>query len=392
MNASNSDKNSGVEVPSDHLLTAQKELSVEERILLAGKEGRAAGQGATDEQGAPIRQHILRILALDAEVRVRIALADTLAENALAPHDVVMQLARDVDLVSSPLLRLSEVLTDKDLLEIVSAQSSSAKMAAIAQRKHVAPPVCMALIERGPVDVAELLLHNKGADIPEPGYMGIVEKHGQKHSIQAGLVDRSALPPTVIERIVAMVSSDLLTRLVDRHDLPVAVAAKLALSVRDRATLGLASGLSADAMDKLVDQLSSERRLTQSLLLRSLCLGNFELVIHAIANRANLGVGYVRERLFGGMSDKIDELWSRGSLPTALLPIAKAALQIMRETEVEGPKWDASYYRGRITERLLSQFADFPHFTDEDLAFIVAASGTNPAGPDDFTSSGKTLH
>lgn len=378
-----------IDVPPDHLMRTQGALSIEERIALARHEGLCPPSTAEDDFLK--RRHILHLIALDAEVRVRMALADSLAENLDAPHDLVLMLAQDVDLVASPLLRQSEVLTDEDLMAIIECQTSATKMADTAVRDTIGPVVCMVLIEKGDATVAELLLRNEGADIPEPGFLGIADRHGRLPGIQSGLVERSSLPPTVIEKVVALVSAELLNRLVERHDLPLAVASKLASTTRDRATLGLATGLSSDAMSKLVDQLSSERRLTHSLLLRSMCLGNFDLLIHAIAVRCALGVGYVRERLVNGPASKIDELWSRAALPPTLLPLAKSSVQILLETNSDGAKWDVDHYRGRVAERMLSQFADYPEFSEIDLSYIMAAAGSHAGHPDDFAPS-QRLH
>ncbi len=56
------------------------------------------------------------------ELRVREALAAHLKNSPDLAHDVAVALARDVDSVSLPMLKFSEVLTDEDLIEIVRDQ------------------------------------------------------------------------------------------------------------------------------------------------------------------------------------------------------------------------------------------------------------------------------
>src|SRR5262245_9187293 len=94
-------------------------------------------------------QHILRIVAQDVEIRVRQALAETLADKSNAPPDVVLALAKDDELVADPILRLSEILKPDDLVAIVQSQRNTKKMTAIAQRRNVAPSVCLAIVEHG---------------------------------------------------------------------------------------------------------------------------------------------------------------------------------------------------------------------------------------------------
>ena len=58
----------------------------------------------------------------------------------------MLALAKDEDLVASPILRLSEVLKPEDFVAIIQSQKSHAKMAAIAERRGVPPIVSLALI------------------------------------------------------------------------------------------------------------------------------------------------------------------------------------------------------------------------------------------------------
>jgi len=59
-----------------------------------------------------IAEDIFRKLVKDVEVRVREALATHLKNSPDLPHDVAVALARDVDSVSLPMLKFSEVLID----------------------------------------------------------------------------------------------------------------------------------------------------------------------------------------------------------------------------------------------------------------------------------------
>src|SRR3546814_9519942 len=70
---------------------------------------------------------IFRRLVADAEVLVRQALAANLKTTADLPHDLAVALARDVDSVSLPVLKYSEVLTDDDLIEIVQIGRASCR-------------------------------------------------------------------------------------------------------------------------------------------------------------------------------------------------------------------------------------------------------------------------
>ncbi|MSO72314.1 MAG: DUF2336 domain-containing protein [Rhodospirillaceae bacterium] len=251
------------------------------------------------------------------------------------------------------------------------------------------PDVCLALIERGDADTANHLLRNPGADISEPGLHRIVDRHGELYDVQSSLVARAALPASVIERAVAAVSFDLVARLVERHKIPVAAAGKLALATRERATLGLTSGLPLDSMRSLVEQLMAGGRLTSSLLLRSLCLGNLDFTIYAIAIQSRLSIDYARSRLMEGDNLKLRELWLGAELPARLLPVAKAAIAIMKDTSIEGMKWDVAFYRRCIVQRLITGVADLSsEFSDDDIKELLAEATGGDVQLQDFVPDG----
>ena len=109
------------------------DLSVEARAGTVASLASEFQQGTLTESERSMVEDIFRIMVKDAELRVRMALAQNLKENPGVPHDVALNLARDVESVSLPILRFSEVLTDEDLIEIVHGQGA-AKQVAIASR------------------------------------------------------------------------------------------------------------------------------------------------------------------------------------------------------------------------------------------------------------------
>lgn len=219
----------------------------------------------------------------------------------------------------------------------------------------------------------------------------IIDRYGDRVNIQEGMIDRELLPATVIERAVALISAHLLTRLVAHHRLPVNVAAQLALETRDRATLGLTSGLDAEGMNTLATQLFEEGRLTQSLL-RSFCVGNLELVIHAIAVKCSLSPGYVIDRMTSRRSGEFEKLWARPGLPAKLLPVTGAAIDILVQTNAESEKWDATYYRRRIVQRMVTQFMDLSvEFSDEDMEYLIGDADKDGAQLSDFVPAEATI-
>ena len=366
--------------PADYLSTAGLTLSVEERIKLA----RFAGAQKVVGPDEGMANYIIRIVALDAEVRVRQALAETLAENSAAPREIVHALVRDEELVAVPLLTVSEILTEGDLLQIIAEQISGAKLSAIARRREVSEAVCGALIEQGDEGAVAQLLRNDGARVSEPGLNRVIDRYGDREPIQAGLIDRRFLPPSVMERVVSLVSSELVSRLISRHDLPDTVAARLVTEARSHAVLGLTAGISSDALFDLIQQLAENGRLTRQLLLRSLCLGNLDFVMHVVAQRANLGVVYVRDRFSSRRIEDLRGLWMKARLFPEIFPVLKAAVAVLEDSVLDGGKWGILHFRSRIIERIVTGSDSVDGlWEDEEFAALMAASRQGSA-EDDF--------
>jgi uncharacterized protein (DUF2336 family) len=109
----------------------------------------------------------LRHLARDPAPQVRQSIADTLADQPDAPHDLVLALARDADpAVSEPLIRLSHVLTEADLLGLVEAPPGAEARCAVARRLNLAATLVEALVASGDDDAIAALRRNPTACIP----------------------------------------------------------------------------------------------------------------------------------------------------------------------------------------------------------------------------------
>jgi len=370
---STSGTTSNVVIPAEYLTAAREKLSVEQRIALARNNQLflEPGAGLADTEREVLRR-ILLIVAQDVEVRVRQALAETLADKSGAPHEVVLALANDDDLVAAPILRFSEVLKPEDLVAIIESQKRHAKMSAIAERRGVPPSVCMALINHGDDKIADRLLQNPGADISDIGLNAIVDRYGKSASVQKELINRDALPATVIEKVVSLASAEFITRLIDRHLLPESVGTKLALEMRERAVLGFTFGLTSEGMSALVDQLISENRLTPGLILRSLAVGNMELIIHAIALRCQLGIEYVRDRLVRTEPESVQKMWQAAEMPASYLPLALVAISVL--VEARNAQWTAAQCRAQIAERFFAQNPGVEKMLGaDDVKFLRAA-------------------
>lgn len=207
------------------------------RVALAGKIAVLMPTLPAPEQDK-VRDHVLEVLrklAHDQAVRVREILADALHSLPNAPHDVVVQLARDVELrVAEPVLRHSPVLTDDDLIEIIKSTPIPGAVTAIAGRNLLTPVVTSVLAQLDDNEAVAALLGNSSAQIREDTLDKLLERAPSQPSWHEPLVRRPMLPLNAIRRLAQFVATQLLDVLRQQPQIDEESALEIAQLVRTR--------------------------------------------------------------------------------------------------------------------------------------------------------------
>lgn len=349
------------------------------RAETAAKIASQFGETGLSDKERVLAQEIFRVMVKDAEVRVREALAQNLKENAAVPHDVALALAKDVDSVSLPMLQFSEVLTDDDLIELVRSQDPT-KQVAIAQRRRVSEKVSDALVETHDEAVVSTLVSNVGADLSEGSLQKVVDEMGSSESVQEAMVGRPKLPVTVTERLVTMVSEKFRDRLAASQDLPADMATDLILQSRERATVTLSTESDDDEVENLIRQLHENGRLTASIIMRALCMGDVRFFEAAMSRLTGLPLINVRQLIHDSGRLGLKAIYEKAGLPEAQYPAARAAIDVARETDYDGLANDRERYSRRMIERILTQYGDLGvEFESDDLEYLLTKMGTLPS-------------
>ena len=319
-----------------------------------------------------IAEDIFRKLVKDVELRVREALASHLKNSPDLPHDVAMALAKDVDSVSLPMIKFSEVLTDEDLIEIVRDQGA-AKQVAVAQRPSVSPRVADALVDTGNDKAVARLVANDGAKLTEKLLGRVMDEFEASDAVSDSLARRPNMPASVSAQLVEKLSERLQDFLLSKHDVSPDVASNLILQARERATMSLVDYGSTDAeLDNLIEQLFRRDRLTPSLLLRSVCMGDINFFERAIARLADLPLQNARILIHDQGLLGLESIYMKADLPKRLFPAFRAGIELVRETDYDGGANDRSRFIERMLERILTQFEDpQSRLTEEDINYLM---------------------
>ncbi len=336
-------------------------------------------QGDLSPSERAMAEQIFRIMVKDAEVRVREALAVNLKENPNVPHDVALTLAGDVDQVALPVLQFSEILSDADLVQIVRSQGA-AKQKAIAARPKVSAVVADAIVDGADKEAVVTLVSNEGAEITETSFEKVIDKFGEDEAVQAPMVKRSALPVTIVERLVHRVSENLREHLLTHHEMPPSIAADLILQARERATIGLSTASAEEDVERLVHQLYSNGRLTPSIVLRALCMGDMKFFEYALARRVGIPVLNARMLIHDSGDLGLQGLYGKSGMPKSFYPAIKAAIAVAKEMSYDGEDGDRERYARRMLERVLTQYGDLGvDFDNDDLEYLLAKMNDLPA-------------
>lgn len=141
---------------------------------------------------------------LDAEARQ--GYADEVAAEPNLPRSVANALAGDPESVVARLvLRLSPVLTDRDLAAIALNQSQE-HLAAIAERVRLSESVTDILVDRGDNGVLKTVGGNEGAEFSDEGFNRLLERGRAEPLIPRAVAIRSDLSEGRAERVMRMLA------------------------------------------------------------------------------------------------------------------------------------------------------------------------------------------
>jgi uncharacterized protein DUF2336 len=162
----------------------------------------------------------LEILASDQLANVRTILAQTLKDVTQVPEDLINKLARDSELcVACPILEHSPVLSDNDLLDIITSGISSGALGAISNRASVSHTVSDAIVDTHDIPAITTLLCNDSAQIREETLDQLVEHSREIEEWQGPLVQRPQIGDNAAQRLAEFVAENLLETLNGRTDL-----------------------------------------------------------------------------------------------------------------------------------------------------------------------------
>ena len=336
-------------------------------------------KGSLTEDERHIALKIVEVLARDTERQVREAIATHVKSCPFLPRKIANTLAQDVESVAVPIIRYSEVLSDDDLLSVVRSDSV-AKQLAVAKREAISPIVADALVDTRNKEIVDSLLANQDAELWERSLHKVVDSFGDDGAIQALLVERPMLPLTVTERLITRISEDLRERLIDRHNIPAELAHELIGQGQERAIAQtLVSDNRAGEVERLAASLFAKGKLTPTLVLRALCMGDLRFFEASMATMAGIPVESTRTLLYDRGLDGLKSIYGKTTLPLELFNAFRVAVDVIRSVgREESEGWRKDYTR-RIIDRLVKAYrevcpSDLEHVLSQISRHVIKQS------------------
>jgi uncharacterized protein (DUF2336 family) len=369
----------------EDIRTLVKGATPDERALAARKLCQNMGRAPLSDEDRALAGDILRVMAADAAELVRKAIAETLMASDVVPRDVAVRLARDVEAVSLPILACSPAFTDADLAEIVRL-GGPVRQVAIARRPTLSQTVTDTLAEHGGERAVSTACANPGAEFGEGGLQRVIDRFEASERVLAAVAYRNALPLSVTERLVSLVSGQVREHLITHHAISPEAALEIATGAAERATVDLVdqAGRAAD-VKAFVTHLRIEKRLTASLLLRALAHGHMTFFEHGLAELA--GVPHHRTWLMIHDAGPLGlrAIYERAGMPARLFPAFRAAVDTFHSMDFDGGPKD----QARFQERMLQRFLTQPEAAArEDVDYLLDRMGQMAAEAREIAAAG----
>lgn len=329
-----------------------REPSAAMRVRIVQKITTGYNTGTFSESETNLANEIFRLLLKDTEMKVRRLIAEELKSNMQVPHDVIWALANDHHDVAVPVLQFSHVLTEEDLILIVRATRDHPKLQAIAKRDSISKELSHSLIETRDDTVAKMLLNNPNATLAETTMEVVLEEFARDHSVLEELVLRGGLPYNFAEKLFTSVSDALKKQLTRKYRLSRHVVEEVTTNARQTAVLQFISPwMSQQDINLLVEQMHRNKRLTDSVIVRSLCIGDLRFFEAAIAKRVGVPVSNARILLMDPGPLGFKALYDSSGLAPSFYPAIRTMLQLAF-AETQYGSYRTTDFGARMVERI----------------------------------------
>jgi len=309
-------KNDGSPLQADLILAKDIDDSVREE--LAFKIGRLVPTLTEHEsqQLADMTFQVLEILAQDQMPLIRSIIADEIKHLDHVPKRLIKRLAEDAEItVAGPILEYSPLLTDEQILQIVTSGLRGGLLEAVARRKNISNRISQAVVDQDEDPAIAELLKNQTAEISDKLMEEIAMHAETRPDLHLPLVDRRSLSKATLRRIATFVSAALVERMISSNSLEEDLAHEIRLAVRERIDAGDTEEEKPKAGNSAKDaeKLFKSGKLDEYAVLDAIDDGSTEFLQRSYELLTELPAEHVQKMLHSGSAKGLCALaWKAG--------------------------------------------------------------------------------
>jgi len=133
-------------------------------------------------------------------------------------------------------------------------------------------------------------------------------------------------------------------------------------------------------VSKLVTHLHKNKRLTASIILRAVCMGDMRFFETAMATLAGITVPNAQALIYDEGKKGFEALYKKSALPTPLYRAMRAAIDVSADMKLDGEANDRERFSRKMIERILTQYGEAGiEFENDDLDYLLVKMSQLPA-------------
>lgn len=232
-----------------------------------------------------------------SSIDTRIELSGRIAASPLVPRGILLVLAQDDLDVAGPVLRLSPVLRDEDLVD-VARRCGFGHMNAIATRPALSIRVTDVLVLRGDDQVRRVVTGNRGAHLSDKSFARLSLQAREDDTVGLVLIARADLPELVVRFLRANGSAEIRRALITRDERPreAETFGHVAKSIR-LAEDGWLESWDFDAAASVLSRLGEARHQLDPFVRRLAQTDRFPEIVHVLAEMSGLPLDLIKHTM-----------------------------------------------------------------------------------------------
>jgi len=241
---------------------------------------------------------ILMEIVRRAELDVRRSLAERLARQPNAPRNLIVWLANDEIQVARPVIVLSDVLQDDDLINIIQQRDAEYRRL-VAQRASMGLRVINSLILTHDESVLQTLLENQQIVFEESSLKMLIAAAKDKEPLKRPLLTRPEINANIALSIYWWVSQELRQVIQTRYTINRALIDEALQETMNELLSMRGTGLEGvtPEISYVAQQLVEARRVTSGMLITTLRRGQVNLFVALFAELLRLPTDKVNAML-----------------------------------------------------------------------------------------------